>query len=218
MHNGMPATCPLPAELAEFATGRVPGPAFQRLAEHIEGCNACAAVLDACDCTDPLVSQLKQAATKDLGIEPPVPEELLAAARSCYGLGGLLREGMRLGKFELLEELGVGSFGHVFRARDTELGRTVAIKIPRAGRLARREDVDRFVREAQTHAQLKHPGIVAVHETGQTEDGIFFLVEEFVQGETLAAAASGPAAFVSASRGRSSRLWPMPSTTPTATA
>src|SRR5207253_6642693 len=91
------------------------------------------------------------------------------------------------GKFELLEELGMGSFGQVFRARDTELGRIVAIKLLRAGRLASREEIDRFVREARSAAQLKHPGLVTLYETGETEDGVFYLVEEFVQGETLAA-------------------------------
>jgi serine/threonine protein kinase len=93
----------------------------------------------------------------------------------------------RLGNFELLEELGLGSYGHVFRARDTKLDRVVAIKILRAGRLASREEVDRFLREARSAAQLKHPGLVALYETGQTEDGVVYLVEEFIQGETLAA-------------------------------
>ena len=62
----------------------------------------------------------------------------------------------------------------------------VAIKIPRAGSLASEEDAARFLREARSAAQLKHPGIVALHETGQTDDGTLYLVEEFVQGTTLA--------------------------------
>ena len=53
--------------------------------------------------------------------------------------------------------------------RDIELGRMVAIKIPRAGSLASKEDAARFLREARSAAQLKHPGIVALHETGQAE-------------------------------------------------
>src|SRR5262249_35592944 len=83
-------------------------------------------------------------------------------------------------------ELGVGSFGQVFRAQDTELDRTVAIKVLRAGRLASRDDLERFVREARSTAQLKHPGLVAIYDTGQTDDGTFYLVEEFVPGVTLA--------------------------------
>jgi tRNA A-37 threonylcarbamoyl transferase component Bud32 len=92
----------------------------------------------------------------------------------------------RLGKFELLEELGIGSFGCVLRAHDTELDRVVAIKVLRAGQLASREDIDRFLREARSAAHLKHPGIVSLYETGQTEDGTFYLVEEFISGQTLA--------------------------------
>jgi serine/threonine protein kinase len=75
----------------------------------------------------------------------------------------------------------------VLRARDTELDRIVALKVLRAGRLASREDVERFLREARSAAQLKHPGIVSLYDTGQTEDGTFYLVEEFIQGQTLAA-------------------------------
>ena len=122
-----------------------------------------------------------------------MPEELLAKVRSQRVLAGSaswLASGgtlQSLGRFELLEQVGVGSFGYVFRARDTELGRQVAIKIPRAGHLASPEDAARFLREARSAAQLKHPGIVTIHETGQAEDGTFYLVEEFVQGTTLSA-------------------------------
>src|SRR5262245_46236103 len=56
----------------------------------------------------------------------------------------------------------------------------------RAGLLASREEAERLVREARSAAQLQHPGLVALYETGETDDGLFYLVEEFVQGETLA--------------------------------
>ncbi len=177
--------CPDWAELAEFATGNLPAKAFDRVARHVERCPACETALATLDdLTDPFLLPMRRAVLEDVRAEQPVPGELLAAVQS---FGAAPRHPRRLGKFELLEELGVGSFGHVFRARDTELGRTVAIKLLRAGGLASREEVDRFVREARSAAQLQHPGLVAVHETGQTEEGLFYLVEEFVQGETLAA-------------------------------
>src|SRR5439155_23499909 len=173
--------------LAEFVTGNLPGKAFERIARHVERCSACATTLDRLDDPpDSFLSQLKQAATEGVPTAEPVPRGLLAAARSVFPARST-EAPRRLGKFELLEELGVGSFGHVFRARDTELGRTVAIKMLRAGGLASREEVDRFVREARSAAQLQHPGLVALYETGETEEGLFYLVEEFVQGETLAA-------------------------------
>jgi serine/threonine protein kinase len=195
MANGLPEAwgCPNPAELLEFVTGRLSTQVFQRIAQHIEGCAACeVAVANLEDPADGFVVRVRQAAITGVAASQAVPDDLLAAARSsCTGSrpsddssAPLPR---RLGKFELREELGLGSFGHVFRAYDTDLGRTVAIKLLRAGRLASREEVDRFVREARSAAQLQHPGLVALHETGQTADGMFYLVEEFVQGETLAA-------------------------------
>src|SRR5262245_1618340 len=60
----------------------------------------------------------------------------------------------RLGKFEFLEQLGIGSFGTVYKARDTELDRLVAVKVPRSGSIPTVEDMDRFLREARSAAQL----------------------------------------------------------------
>jgi WD40 repeat protein/tRNA A-37 threonylcarbamoyl transferase component Bud32 len=93
-------------------------------------------------------------------------------------------EQQRLGKFELLEMLGQGAFGTVYRARDPELDRVVAIKVPRAGHPAGAQDLDRFLREARSVAQLRHPSIVSVFEVGQAEH-LPYLVCEFVRGVTL---------------------------------
>jgi serine/threonine protein kinase len=89
-----------------------------------------------------------------------------------------------IGRFELIEILGQGAFGTVYKARDPDLDRLVALKVPRAGNLAGAAELDRFLREARSVAQLRHPGIVAVHEVGQ-HDGIPFLVSDLVQGITL---------------------------------
>jgi serine/threonine protein kinase len=189
MENGHPLTsdCPAPAELAAFVTGKLPARALQRIARHVEACSACETALGTLeDPTDSFLCRLRGVGAQGVPAEEPVPQELLAVARASRDCGDT-GEPRRLGRFELLEELGQGSFGHVFRARDTELRRTVAIKLLRAGRLASREEVDRLAREARSAAQLQHPGLVALYETGQTPEGLFYLVEEFVQGETLAA-------------------------------
>ena len=89
-----------------------------------------------------------------------------------------------LGKFELVQEVGAGAFGCVYQARDTELGRTVAVKIPRSGSLGSSGDSARFLREARSVAQLRHPSIVPVFEIGQ-DSGHPFLVSEFIDGITL---------------------------------
>src|SRR5262245_47411699 len=89
-----------------------------------------------------------------------------------------------IGRFEILGTLGQGGFGTVYKARDRELDRTVALKVPRSGTLSGMQDLDRFLREARSVAQFQHPGIVRVHEVAQ-QDAMPFLVSEFVDGITL---------------------------------
>ena len=90
----------------------------------------------------------------------------------------------KLDKFQLLEMVGRGAFGTVYRAQDTDLDRTVAVKIPRSGRFISHDEEDRFAREARSVAQLSHPGIVAVYEVGRSDD-FPFIVAEYVDGVTL---------------------------------
>jgi serine/threonine protein kinase/ribosomal protein S27E len=89
----------------------------------------------------------------------------------------------RIARFELISRLGVGGFGSVWKARDTELDRTVVIKIPRRGQLSPGE-AEQFFREARAAAQLRHPNIVPVHEVGREEDTIF-IVSDLIRGVTL---------------------------------
>jgi WD40 repeat protein/serine/threonine protein kinase len=91
----------------------------------------------------------------------------------------------KLGKFDLIEPVGSGAFGTVYKARDPELDRVVAIKVPRAGELTGDADLTRFLREARSLAQLRHPAIVPVYEVSQ-QDGLPYLVSDFVHGITLA--------------------------------
>jgi tetratricopeptide (TPR) repeat protein/tRNA A-37 threonylcarbamoyl transferase component Bud32 len=97
----------------------------------------------------------------------------------------VINERQRLGRFELLEQVGAGAFGVVWKARDPELGRLVAVKIPHRGHLVSSKDVERFLREARSTAQLRHPGIVSVHEVGKFEE-LPYLVSDFIDGVTLA--------------------------------
>src|SRR6478672_10958965 len=85
--------------------------------------------------------------------------------------------------FELMEQVGRGHFGNVWRARDTQLKRIVAVKIPRTADLTESDRV-LFLREAQTAAKLRHANIVTVHEVGYDEDAIF-IVSDFIQGVPL---------------------------------
>src|SRR5262245_44133212 len=92
--------------------------------------------------------------------------------------------GRRLGNYDILEKLGEGGMGQVWRAKDGRLNRFVAIKIlppDVAGDAVRRE---RFEQEARSLGALNHPNVVAVYDVGQT-DGQAYIVSELVEGESL---------------------------------
>lgn len=88
-----------------------------------------------------------------------------------------------LGRFELLQKLGSGAFGVVWRARDLELNRSVAIKQPRPD-LLECYDPRVFLREARAAARLSHPNIVAVYDVARDGDSVF-IVSEYIEGVTL---------------------------------
>src|SRR5262245_17323618 len=113
-----PTTCPTQAELSAFALGRLSRSALGRIALHVEGCPACETTLQGLDAgADSVLARLRQPAGAFGSTAELVPLPLLAAARAAADsleAGCRTGAGQRLGKFELLEELGVGSFGTVF--------------------------------------------------------------------------------------------------------
>jgi len=109
------------------------------------------------------------------GADPTVPQTEAGAPPLHIG---------RLGKYELLEEIGRGGMGVVYRALDTELRREVALKTVLLGDTVRKEAVDRLLREARTAAGLDHPGIVPIHDMGVI-DGIPYFAMTFVRGRRL---------------------------------
>jgi tRNA A-37 threonylcarbamoyl transferase component Bud32/Tfp pilus assembly protein PilF len=102
-------------------------------------------------------------------------------------------------RYRLEQRIGSGAMGAVYRATDQVLKREVAVKLLQAGVLARPEQVERFRREAETLAALRHRNVVAVHDAGATQDGAQFLVMDLLRGRSLLAALegapSGPAAI-----------------------
>src|SRR6185436_15217190 len=93
-------------------------------------------------------------------------------------------EGARFGDYQLLGKIAEGGMGVVYKARQLSLNRIVAVKMIRADRLAREEDIRRFRTEAQAAAQLQHPNVVAIHEVGEVQSQHFYSMD-YVAGESL---------------------------------
>jgi predicted Ser/Thr protein kinase len=111
-----------------------------------------------------------------------------------------LAPGTRLGPYEIVAAVGAGGMGEVYRARDTRLERTVAVKVLPSHLAASTEVRQRFEREAKTISSLSHPNICALYDVGN-QDGVEFLVMEYLEGETVSdRLAKGPLAFDSVLR------------------
>jgi WD40 repeat protein/serine/threonine protein kinase len=117
---------------------------------------------------------------------PPEARGSAAAAESSTPAG------LRFGDYLLEQEIAHGGMGVVYRARQLSLGRTVAVKLLLLGRYSSAESIERFRREAQSAAALRHPNIVAIHEIGEHEGQQFFSMD-YVEGQSLAGAVrAGP--------------------------
>src|SRR6266550_3176263 len=97
-----------------------------------------------------------------------------------------LTAGSRLGPYEVLGQLGAGGMGEVYRARDTRLGRDVAIKVLPAGLASDPDRLKRFEREARSASSLNHPNIVTIYEIGSS-DAVSYIAMELVEGGSLRA-------------------------------
>ena len=106
-----------------------------------------------------------------------------------------LSPGSRFGNYEIIEQLGAGGMGEIYRARDIRLGREVAIKTISLARLSQEETLARFEREARSASALNHPNIVTIYELGQV-DGTHYIAMELILGKTVRESlAAGPMPF-----------------------
>ena len=120
--------------------------------------------------------------------ETEADEQIAAAAASSSGSSfrsAAKLEGQRFFHYDILERLGAGGMGVVYKARDTRLDRIVAIKVLSDHLLGDADARERFLVEAKAAAALDHPNICAIHEVGETDDGRFYIAMQYYEGETL---------------------------------
>jgi tetratricopeptide (TPR) repeat protein len=185
--------CPNADDLFAFAVGRLPAGDRETISSHIENCPACLGLLEKFNGQDdPLLAELRQ----------PLPPDLFSrgqAARTMHLPEGATGNGTgmfpvsakpeatglpEVPGYWLLEELGRGGMGVVYRAWQLELNRLVALKMIRAGVYARAEDLARFRAEAEAVAQLQHPNIVQIYHVGE-QAGLPFFALEYLEGGSL---------------------------------
>ncbi|MFK8110880.1 MAG: protein kinase [Rubripirellula sp.] len=162
---------------------------------HIEQCEQCQQAIEA---------MLGQSEQSTLGVDLQSTPSLHWDDEQCQRIANHVRDAVdldgtndltlpcQLGDYELLEKIGSGGMGLVYRARQSSLNRIVALKVIGRGRFAGSKLVDRFLHEAESAAMLDHPGIVPVHDVGEALGRVFYVMS-YVSGETLfEAMADGP--------------------------
>jgi serine/threonine-protein kinase len=196
--------CPSRADLLDLLADRLPAEQERPMLAHVETCPACQEVLE----------ELTAACAPGPGAGGGVPprEPYLQTDSFWRGLkaavpvlGSTLRPGPadglpdrgkdkaadatlpgRLGRYELLEEIGRGGMGAVLRGHDPELGRDLAVKVLLPDHQHDLSVVRRFTGEARIGGQLQHPGIVPVYEMGRSADQLPYFTMKLVRGRTLA--------------------------------
>jgi tetratricopeptide (TPR) repeat protein len=165
----MATGCPDETELTDFVQGLLEEQPLARLEAHLDGCEACRQVVVMLAGGDAVLTKPTQ------------------AGPSSPGAGAKLSRGMELGRYVLLDRIGLGGMGVVFAAYDPELDRKVALKLLRSDFTAGPGAVEarsRLWREAQALARLSHPHVVTVHDVGVHGESLFIAMD-FVDGVTL---------------------------------
>ncbi len=186
------AAHPRREQLSALVFGGLPDEEIEPLAEHVETCPECEATVQELETmADSLIDRIRQ--------PPPVDEyagepEFHAALANVVELKNRLRPDGEtdasvpdlgtLGEYRLLEKLGEGGMGAVYKALHTKLDRVVALKVLPKGRIDSEHAVARFEREMKAVGRLSHPNIVQAHDAREI-DGQHFLVMEYVDGQDL---------------------------------
>ena len=189
------ARCPDRSQLVAYQTGGLSQPAAGALIEHISSCPRCQAELQTVCDADTFAAKLRTPAAASPYLAEPQCQVLIrgakaiadgtgvpATASSPASAAGLLGE--RLGEYELLEKLGEGGMGTVYKARQVHLDRIVALKVLPGGKSGDPQAVARFYREMQAVGRVDHPNVVRAMDAREIE-GKPVLVMEHVEGVNL---------------------------------
>lgn len=187
--------CPAPDLLADYAIGKVSEADLIGIASHVEICSTCQSRLETLDgLSDTIIACLRQSVDEVCEADESLLDKLLAKIKSPWseseaGSSESISGDMfpqQVGQYRLLEKLGEGGMGAVYKARHDKLKRTVAIKLLPLRRQRSQQAVNRFHREMEAVGRLDHPNIVRATDAGES-DGQFFLVMELVDGKNLSA-------------------------------
>jgi serine/threonine-protein kinase len=174
--------CPDSRTLAAFARGELDGPELIDVSDHVSGCAACCRALQAMP-SDTLAGLARDAAARGpLSPESTPPPDGPAPAPT--PTGRIPVELQNHPRYRILEELGRGGMGTVYKAEDTWMSRTVALKVVSTHLTVKASALARFKKEVQAAAQLAHNNIVRAYDTGEV-GGAQFLVMEYVEGLSL---------------------------------
>jgi serine/threonine-protein kinase len=185
------SACPAAEELTAFTRGQLPPQRLETIAEHLDSCTSCASALHAVQVMDALIDQLRGEPERALLDEPAcsqLQERACAIPRGQHDVQTVsdAQPARRpsgpplpadFGAYVLLEELGHGGMGIVYKARHRRLDKLVALKLVRAGVYASTEERTRFEREARAIARIRHPHVVQIFDFGEQQGQLFFSME-----------------------------------------
>ena len=185
--------CPNPDMLADYVLGKTSEADMASIASHVEACATCQSQLETLDgLSDTVITFLRRPIPNEVDSDEPLLQEVLSRIDSITSASGSDSDDhvqevpipLQVGQYRLMEKLGQGGMGAVYKAFHTKLKRIVAIKLLPGYRQRSPQAVARFHREMEAIGRVDHPNIVRAHDANEA-DGQFFLVMEFVEGVTL---------------------------------
>ena len=175
--------CPSPQKLTDYLLGKLDEAEWQSISDHLHACEDCVSELDQIDeSQDSMIQRLRHPQSDDEFMQEP--ECRLAVEKSRQLDWGQVADFAVLREYQLIEKLGEGGMGTVYRARHTKLDREVAVKLLPSERLRSAQAVSRFEREMKAIGRLHHPNIVQAFDAGEVE-GQYYLAMELVSGLDL---------------------------------